>query len=361
MNINEYIESIKPKIQDFKNRGINEAQTKEWLIRPFFETLNWSFSNPDEVVPEDDDGSGRRPDYGFYFNKKIKFFVEAKPITTNIDDTKIINEKLSYCNNANVPFLIITNGVDYRIYYTGLKGSNKEKLLQEFSLNDEIDDEIINKLFKDSFENDLLYNYAKSLSVFSNVKTAIEKIFQNPTKKIIETINVEIKEILGHKFGDDDIKEALKHFNLEISEEIYSTDEDYENTIKKEIKNEEPSNWSIEYQFKNGKWSNSFNLYNKLKDYLKNNNINFSENPTKFYIGMIHNDKNFFQIHGQKAGIKVWIDIAFNELSEQEKLKARDVSQIGHWGMGQIECIIKNENDFDWILGIIKKSFEKIK
>jgi hypothetical protein len=360
MNITDFMTQNKKKINGLKDRSMNEAQTKEWLIRPFFEMLHWDFSNPDEVVPEDDDSSGKKPDYGFYCQKKVKFFVEAKPINTNIADIKIITEKLNYCNNANVPFLIITNGVEYAIYYTGLKGSNKDKLLQSFSLMDEIiDDEIINKLYKEAFEQDILYTYAKNLSVFTNVKSAIETLFQHAHKKIIDLINEEIKTILGHKFGDDDIRNALKHFNLEISDEPYSSEpmsEESEQTTK-----QNDSNWTIEHQFKQGKWKNSFELYQKLIKYFVSNNIVFTEKPTKFYVGWLHNEKNYVQIHGQRSGLKVWISIKFNELSEQERLKSRDVSHIGHWGMGETEYIVKNERDFDMLVGIVKKAFDKTK
>ena len=356
MNTNDFINQIKKKIDGFKKRAINEAQTKEWLIRPFFETLHWNFSNPDEVVPEDDDSSGKKPDYGFYCHHKTKFFVEAKPINTNISDIKIITEKLNYCNNANVPFLIITNGIEYAIYYTGLKGSNKDKLLQSFSLLDEIDDEIINKLYKEAFEQDTLFTYAKNLSVFTNVKSAIENLFQTPTKKFLDLVNDEIKTLLGHKFGDDDLRNALQHFNLEISDDAYSQDaivDEQENNLENTI-------WTVERQFKQGKWKNSLELYQQLKELMAANGLPFLEKPTKFYIGMIHHEKNYVQIHGVKYGLKVWITIPFEELSEQEKLKSRDVSHVGHWGMGNTEYLVKNDRDFDTLLGMIKKAFDKI-
>ena len=76
-----FVEAIKSKISNFKAKSINEAQTKEWLIKPFFETLGWDFSNPDEVIPEDDDSTGKKPDYSFTIDGSAKFLVEAKPIS----------------------------------------------------------------------------------------------------------------------------------------------------------------------------------------------------------------------------------------------------------------------------------------
>ncbi|MFH1612418.1 MAG: DUF5655 domain-containing protein, partial [bacterium] len=299
-----------------------------------------------------------KPDYGFYFNNSIKFFLEAKSINNSLNDSKMITEKLNYCNNANVPFLIITNGIIYKIYYISLKGSGKDKLLQEFSILEDIDDEIIMMLTKKAFNNNQLHNYAKRLYIFTNIKTAIENIFKKPCEKIIDEINDEIRKILGHKFGNDEIKEALKNFNLTIN--LDSFDENNEKDDSNKFNKSDKKNiYTIENQFKNGKWIDSYELYKKLKKYLNKNNIKFTENPTSFYIGMIDKNKIFFKVHGQKFGLKLWINIDYSELSEQEKLKTRDVSNIGH-GMGNTGCIINNENDFDWLLGIIKKAYDKI-
>ncbi|MFH1825293.1 MAG: DUF5655 domain-containing protein [Candidatus Firestonebacteria bacterium] len=356
MELNDFVNSIKEKVPGFKSKNINEGQTKEWLIKPFFEVLGWQFSNPNEVVPEDDDSTGKKPDFGFYFNDSVKFFLEAKSINNPLDDLRMISEKINYCNNANVPFLIITNGINYKIYYIGLKGSGKDKLLQEFSILEDIDDEIIMMLTKEAFNDDQLYDYAKRKYIFVNVKTALENIFQKPHKKIIDKINNEIRTILGHKFGDDEIKEALKSFNLTINLNMFE-----ENDKKDDSKKPDENNiYTIENQFKSGKWVNSYDLYNKLKKYLNKNNIRFVENPTKSYIGILDKDNNYFQVHGQKSGLKLFINIDYSELSEQEKLKTRDVSEIGRSGIGNTECIIKNENDFDWLLGIIRKAYDKI-
>jgi len=354
-----FINKIRIKIPDFKNKNINEAQTKEWLIKPFFELLGWDFSNPDEVIPEDDDSTGKRPDYCFYINKKPKLLLEAKQINNSLDDNKMITEKMNYCSNSQVPFLIITNGELYRIYYSELKGSGKDKLLQEFSILNDLDEEIIEKLQKTNVEHDKLLIYAKNIFILTNIKKTIENLFQSPNKKIIDIINEKLKEILGHKFGNDEIEESLRQFSIQINTDAYETSYDPNEADVKQDDKINKQSWSIEYQFKDKKWDASYNLYCKLVKKLKEADIEFDENPTKFYIGFISNDINFTQIHGQQAGLKIWINLELNDLSEQETLKVRDVTNIGHWGMGNIEAMVRNESDFEWITILIKKSYNK--
>jgi len=354
-----FINRIRTIIPDFKNKNINEAQTKEWLIKPFFELLGWDFSNPDEVIPEDDDSTGKRPDYCFYINKKPKLLLEAKQINNSLDDIKMITEKMNYCSNSQVPFLIITNGELYRIYYSELKGSGKDKLLQEFSILNDIDEEIIEKLHKSNVEYDKLLIYAKNIFILTNIKKTIEYLFQSPNKKIIDIINEKLKEILGHKFGNDEIEESLRQFTIQINTDVYESTFDIAETDSKTDDKTNKQTWTIEHQFKDKKWDASYNLYCKLVSKLKESGIIFEENPTKFYIGFISNEINFCQIHGQQSGLKFWLNLEINDLSEQETLKVRDVSKIGHWGMGNIEAMVRNESDFDWITLLIKKSYNK--
>ena len=309
------LEKIITSIKKLKSRNINEAQTKDWLIRPFFELLGWDFSNPEEVVPEDDDSAGKRTDYCFYINKTPKLLIEAKALSNSLSDNKMIIEKLNYCANRGISLLILTNGDIYKVYYSELKGIGKEKLLQEFTLSDKYDEEVIEKLSKKSFEKDLLLNYSRNISLFTTIKTAIENLFQSADKKFIRIINESVKEILGHKFGDDDIEMALKQFTLHINADLHETV--YSPDVP-DANNEEEKNWTIENQFKDGKWKESFQQYKILRKALKNIEINFSENPTKRYISLLADSKSFCQICGLRSGLKIWINLEMNELSEEE-------------------------------------------
>ena len=75
---------FKSKIIDLKKKNPNEAQTKEWLIKPFFELLGWDFSDPNEIIPEDNDLAGKRCDYTFCIKSKNSFSLnQLNGLTTN--------------------------------------------------------------------------------------------------------------------------------------------------------------------------------------------------------------------------------------------------------------------------------------
>ena len=253
--------------------------------------------------------------------------------------------------------LIITNGDLYKIYYAELKGVGADKLLKEFSIFGTIDEDLITRLTKKAFETDELLKYAKNISLLTNIKKAVENLFQSPDKKFISLINEIVKETLGHKFGDDEIEYSLKQFSLNISSDFYDTGIEKEDVTEAgEVK------WRVSNQFNDGRWSSSYDLYKELIKELQNMGLKFKENPTKQYIGLISEaHKNFCQIHGQKSGLKLWLNLNLVDLSKEETLKVRDVSKIGHWGMGNIECTVNNVSDMDWITPLIRKAFQKVK
>lgn len=353
----ENLKKLIEKIDNLKKRNINEAATKDYLIRPFFELLGWDFSNPDEVVPEDSDTAGKRPDYSFYVKGRSKILIEAKPINNQLNDIKMINEKMSYCLNAQVPFLIITNGILYNVYYSELKGSSQDKLLFDFYLDDKIDEEIINRLKKDSFEKDELLKYAQDTFILNNIKKSFESLLQDPSKKFINMLNEKMKELIGYTFGDNDIKNALQNVYIQIN--LDSSSDQNDSSPTSPIIDNDQKQWTVNDQFNNGKWDNTFDLYKELIQHLQKEGLQFEENPTKLYIGLLtkSNNKNFCQIHGQQKGLKILININIKDLTEQEKLNVRDVSKIGRWGTGETEAIINTISDFNWCINIIKKSY----
>jgi len=99
---------------------------------------------------------------------------------------------------------------------------------------------------------------------------------------MIDLINDEIKSELGYKIGDDDVKTALQHFVIELSEEDFEEEFKTEESKKATTKQ---NRYDEEHQFNGGKWSHSRELYNKLKEKLEaERQIKY----TKYSNGFIH-------------------------------------------------------------------------
>lgn len=98
-------------------------------------------------------------------------------------------------------------------------------------------------------------------------------------------------------------------------------------------------------------------LYKKFKAAILNIADDITLKPTKWYIGFIAK-RNVTDIHIQKRALKIWINLNKNELDDPKGL-TRDVSNIGHWGNGDYELQVSNDDNLEYIISLIKQSYKK--
>jgi len=99
-------------------------------------------------------------------------------------------------------------------------------------------------------------------------------------------------------------------------------------------------------------------LYNGLKErVLELDNVDIE--PKKQYIAF-KGDKNIVDIEVQKEQLKVYINMKKKELDDPKNM-ARDVSNIGHWGNGDYEIRLTTLEKIDYLMFLIKQSWEKNK
>jgi len=59
----------------------------------------------------------------------------------------------------------------------------------------------------------------------------------------------------------------------------------------------------------------------------------------------------------QKKKLKLWISLKIGELNDYKNLM-RDVSHIGHHGIGDYEGFIDENTDLDYVMSLIKQSYD---
>jgi predicted transport protein len=99
-------------------------------------------------------------------------------------------------------------------------------------------------------------------------------------------------------------------------------------------------------------------LYEKFKNAILNFE-NIELKPKKKYIAFV-SGKNVVDIHPQKKALKMWLNLNIGELDDN-KLIARDVSKTGHWGNGDYEIQISSDDEFEYILSLIRQSLNRNK
>lgn len=101
-------------------------------------------------------------------------------------------------------------------------------------------------------------------------------------------------------------------------------------------------------------------LYEKLKEFILGLDDNFELKPKKKEIGFAYNKKIMFDILLQKKALKLWLNTKIDTLDDPRNI-ARDVSNTGHWGNGDYEIQISNDDDIEYIFSLIKQLYNKRK
>lgn len=97
---------------------------------------------------------------------------------------------------------------------------------------------------------------------------------------------------------------------------------------------------------------------NQLRDYAMSLDESVEENPKKFYIAY-KTAQNFLCLQTGKNKITLFLKLDPRDFKELPK-NARDVSNIGHYGTGNFELIIENEEQAEEAKAFIKQAFDEV-
>lgn len=154
---------------------------------------------------------------------------------------------------------------------------------------------------------------------FENTTVSYEQIQKAGAQESIKTISKADKTI-------DNVAKEIK---------VYSEQEHLEN-VNDEIKE----------------------LYQKFKSAIQNLD-NLEIKPKKKYIAFVAG-RNVIDILPQKKALKMWINMNKGELEDTKGI-ARDVSTTGHWGNGEYEIQVRDDDNLEYILSLVKQSIKKNK
>lgn len=97
-------------------------------------------------------------------------------------------------------------------------------------------------------------------------------------------------------------------------------------------------------------------LYEELKNRIYNLGENVEIKPTKYYIAFKSNT-NFADFRIQKNQIKIWLNMRIGTLDDPKHI-TRDISNVGHWGNGDYEIKFSPGKDLDYLMTLLRQSYE---
>jgi predicted transport protein len=108
-----------------------------------------------------------------------------------------------------------------------------------------------------------------------------------------------------------------------------------------------------------GKSEDVGNLFEALKERIFALNVDNDvlEKPNKIYISYKHG-KNFCEVRPQSKEIKIWLDIPYSDLADPKKI-SRDVSNVGHYGTGEVETKLGSLSELEDVMYLVEQSYNQ--
>jgi len=204
-----------PKAREAKEKLLNEADTRMRVRVLLSDVLGYDLLN--EITAEHM-VQGHYVDLTVKFKGKIIFFIEVKSIDTTLRETHAY-QATNYAATAGVNLCLLTNGIDFRVYYlTWDKAKVESNVILSFNVLDDDINDVAEKLFllsKESFKKGLIDKYIAELTSLEDRKLLQALL----SKRVLSALRLELKNISGHNVKIEAIEKCLsKMFSTELYE-----------------------------------------------------------------------------------------------------------------------------------------------
>lgn len=190
------------------------------------------------------------------------------------------------------------------------------------------------------------YNEKYSNNSFQEKRDMENGFKQSPLK-----LNQSLKDL--ESFGEKEIEERANDL-ADWALEIWT----YPKLEAETLEEYKPKKEKKVYDLSSYKFgSHSRELFDILSKEIKALDERITEKFNQEYISCMF-DKNFVDIVVQNKDLKLYLNMPFNELQDEKNL-ARDMTNKGHLGNGDIEVKLETKESIPYCLGLIKQVLEK--
>ncbi|GAA6922853.1 hypothetical protein HpHUE2_12000 [Helicobacter pylori] len=193
------------------------------------------------------------------------------------------------------------------------------------------------------------YNQEYSNNSFQE-KQGMEKGFKDSPLRL----NQSLRDL--ESFGEEEIKKRANDL-ADLALKIWTYPKLDAETLEKYKPKKDKKEKEV-YDLNSYKFgSHSRELFDILSKEIKALDEKITENFNQDYISYKFS-KNFVDIVVQTKDLKLYLKMKFNELQDEKNL-ARDMTNKGHLGNGDIEVKLETKENIPYCLGLIKQALEK--
>jgi predicted transport protein len=376
------IESVRSKLDALRKHSLKETPTRTIIVDPLLEALGWDVRDPDEVRLEYPTVDVKSVDYALLINKKPVLLVEAKPLDDALIDVKGITQVCGYGANDGIAWCILTNGVVWRVYRSIEECPAPDKLMYELSLDPRKSDglpveQIARQMWRFSREEmakGTLDSIGEKTFTDGKVRKALDTIMRDAPRPLLKLVRESAKD---GTLTPQRIKESLARIWSErlgaavparATLPVLPRAADAPRTTRSRgatkawaTRREKATRTSTPYDeahHTTGKPKEILELYraiDRLCLSLKPGEV--ERRCVAMTINYLCAGSIFCCVELQKGGMRVCLKLKYSHLETPPSF-ARDVTNIGHYGVGDLQLAITNLAQLEEAAPLIRKSFE---
>jgi len=379
-NLIRCLRELQAKLERFRATGLKETPTRTILIDPILEALGWDVRDPDEVELEFPTVDAKSVDYALKINRRPVLLVEAKSFDDPLADVKAITQVVGYAANAGIVWCILTNGARWRVYRSVEKCEAPDKLMFEVSLDpadiegtslEQIGEQMW-RFSREAMARGTLDALGERTFTDGKVRKALEGLFRQPPRKLVNLLR---DAVADKTLTPQRVRESLARVWSALGPETKSPSVATTSipsraasrrgsprslAAKKSWQTRRLRRTSLydERHHTSGKPREVVELYESLDRMCAA--LAIGEVRKRYlakYIAYEHAKRTFCCVHLRQGGLRVWLKLKYGRL-ESPPVLARDVSNIGHWGVGDVELAISGPDELEEAAPLIRRSFE---
>ncbi len=344
--IKKCIEELQVQLKKHRRSNLKELPTRTIFIDSMLGALGWDVRDPDEVELEYPTIDGKSVDYALKIGEEPAILLEAKALDDSLDDVKAITQVVGYATNAGIDWCVLTNGILYKIYRSSEKVPAPDKLLFEVSIDPENTSEQsieqmashLSRLSKRSMTTGVLDELGEEIFTTAKVRKSLDRLFTGQDDSFLRVVR---KSIDDDSITPTQIKDALAR--IWYGETPTRSAKGFEYNKKLALRNKSVSRDKLDYgeaHHTQGRPVEVVELYRALDRFCQDRAPGkVSRRYLAKYIAWALDKSVYCSAHLLQGGLKMWLKLNPSDIPTSITY-ARDVSNIGHWGAGNIEFAI---------------------
>jgi predicted transport protein len=361
------IEELQAKYKRHQRSSLKEYPTRAIFIDTLLRALGWDVRDPDEVELEYPTIDGKSVDYALKVNKQPVALLEAKALDDPLDDVKAITQVVGYATNDGIEWCILTNGVRFKVYSSSQKATAPNKLLFEVTIDPETPDSLsieqmatqLSRFSCDAMARGVLNQLGEEVFTTAKVRKALDHLFAVQDETFVRMVR---RTMADDTITPAQVRAALSRIWRGQAASVSATKP---SPLKTRLSKSVPGVPVAQRDYGEsrhtmGKPETVVEMYRSLDRQchdLAPGKV--SRRYMAQHVGWSVGKATFCSAHLLHSGLKVWLRIRPEKIPSSATY-ARDVSRVGHWGVGDVEMIIDSQERLADAATLIRASFEAV-